>query len=86
MSERQYFVGGFLVLALFQGQCRESTMSYLTQMAGLTLQNFLSAATGILVAIALIRGIARQSAGTIGNFRTDVMRCALYVPPPPTKT
>jgi K+-transporting ATPase ATPase A chain len=54
-------------------------MSYLTQMAGLTVHNFLSAATGIALALALIRGFSRQSAHTIGNFWVDMTRCTLYV-------
>ncbi|MFA6265898.1 MAG: potassium-transporting ATPase subunit KdpA [Pseudolabrys sp.] len=57
----------------------ESTMSYLVQMLGLTPQNFLSAATGIVLAVALIRGFARASAKTVGNFWTDITRCTLYV-------
>ncbi|HWB46163.1 MAG TPA: potassium-transporting ATPase subunit KdpA [Hyphomicrobiaceae bacterium] len=57
----------------------ESTMSYLVQMLGLTVQNFLSAATGIALALALIRGFARASATTIGNFWADITRCVLYV-------
>jgi len=57
----------------------ETTMSYLTQMLGLTVQNFVSAATGIVLAVALIRGFARASANTIGNFWLDVTRCTLYV-------
>ena len=57
----------------------ESTMSYLTQMVGLTLQNFLSAAVGIAVAVALIRGIARKQSKGIGNFWADLVRCNLYV-------
>jgi K+-transporting ATPase ATPase A chain len=57
----------------------ETTMSYLTQMLGLTVQNFVSAATGIVLAVALIRGFARASAQTIGNFWVDVTRCTLYV-------
>src|SRR5437660_2456055 len=57
----------------------ESTMSYLVQMAGLTQQNFLSAATGIVLAVALIRGFARASMRTIGNFWVDVTRCTLYI-------
>ena len=57
----------------------ETTMSYLTQMLGLTVQNFVSAATGIVLAVALIRGFARASVNTIGNFWTDVTRCTLYV-------
>jgi K+-transporting ATPase ATPase A chain len=54
-------------------------MSYLVQMLGLTHQNFLSAATGIVLAIALIRGFARASARTIGNFWVDITRCTLYI-------
>jgi K+-transporting ATPase ATPase A chain len=57
----------------------ETTMSYLTQMLGLTVQNFLSAATGIVLAVALIRGFARASMNTVGNFWVDVTRCTLYV-------
>jgi K+-transporting ATPase ATPase A chain len=57
----------------------ESTMSYLTQMAALTTQNFVSAATGIALAIALIRAFARTSMQTVGNFWVDLTRCALYV-------
>jgi K+-transporting ATPase ATPase A chain len=57
----------------------ETTMSYLVQMAGLTVQNFLSAATGIVLAVALIRGFARASARTVGNFWVDLTRCVLYV-------
>ncbi len=54
-------------------------MSYLTQMLGLAVQNFLSAATGIVVAVALIRGFARHSAKAIGNFWVDLTRSTLYV-------
>src|ERR1700754_314297 len=54
-------------------------MSYLVQMLGLTVHNFLSAATGIALAIALIRGFARRSAKTLGNFWVDMTRCTLYV-------
>jgi K+-transporting ATPase ATPase A chain len=54
-------------------------MSYLTQMAGLAVQNFLSAATGIVVAIALVRGLARHSSKSIGNFWVDLTRCTLYI-------
>jgi K+-transporting ATPase ATPase A chain len=57
----------------------ESTMSYLVQMTGLTVQNFLSAATGIAIAVALIRGFARASGKSIGNFWVDMTRCTLYV-------
>jgi potassium-transporting ATPase potassium-binding subunit len=63
----------------WQGYSGESTMSYLTQMAALAVQNFLSAATGIVVAIALIRGFARHSASSIGNFWVDLVRATLYV-------
>jgi K+-transporting ATPase ATPase A chain len=57
----------------------ETTMSYLTQMAGLAFHNFASAATGIVLAVALIRGLARRSAQTLGNFWVDLTRCILYV-------
>ncbi|WOS64892.1 potassium-transporting ATPase subunit KdpA [Sinorhizobium fredii] len=57
----------------------ESTMSYLVQMAGLTVQNFVSAATGIAIAIALIRGFSRASVKSIGNFWVDMTRATLYV-------
>jgi potassium-transporting ATPase potassium-binding subunit len=57
----------------------ESTMSYLTEMAGLATHNFFSAAVGIVVAVALIRGIKRTSSGTIGNFWVDTTRTLLYI-------
>lgn len=57
----------------------ESTMSYLTQMAGLTVQNFVSAATGIAVAMAVIRAFSRKSVKTLGNFWTDLVRTIFYV-------
>jgi K+-transporting ATPase ATPase A chain len=57
----------------------ESTMGYLVQMAGLTFQNFVSAAVGIALAIALVRGFARASAKTVGNFWVDLTRCTLYI-------
>src|SRR6201988_5151067 len=57
----------------------ESTLSYLSQMLGLTHQNFLSAATGVAIAMALIRGFARSSVRTVGNFWVDVTRTTLYV-------
>ncbi|MDP8985134.1 MAG: potassium-transporting ATPase subunit KdpA [Pseudomonadota bacterium] len=63
----------------WQGYSGESTMSYLTQMAALTVQNFLSAATGIAVAFALIRGFARGSAQGIGSFWVDMTRTTLYL-------
>jgi K+-transporting ATPase ATPase A chain len=62
----------------WQAYAGESTMSYLTQMLGLAVQNFLSAATGIAVAYALIRGFARRSAQGIGNFWVDLTRSTLY--------
>ena len=69
----------FITNTNWQGYTPESTMSYLTQMAGLAVQNFMSAATGIVVAVALIRGLARHSAKAIGNFWTDITRSTLYV-------
>ena len=69
----------FITNTNWQSYTPESTMSYLTQMAGLTVHNFVSAATGIALAIALIRGFARRSARTVGNFWVDMTRCVLYV-------
>ena len=69
----------FVTNTNWQGYSGESTMSYLTQMAGLAVQNFLSAATGIAVAVALFRGLARHSAKTIGNFWVDITRSTLYI-------
>jgi K+-transporting ATPase ATPase A chain len=69
----------FVTNTNWQGYSGESTMSYLTQMAGLAVQNFVSAATGIVVAMALIRGFARHSAKAIGNFWVDMTRSTLYV-------
>jgi potassium-transporting ATPase potassium-binding subunit len=63
----------------WQGYAGEATMSYLTQMLALSVQNFLSAATGMAVAFALIRGFARRSAQGIGNFWVDLTRSTLYV-------
>jgi K+-transporting ATPase ATPase A chain len=63
----------------WQSYVPETTMSYLTQMMGLTMHNFVSAATGIALAVALVRGFARRSAKTIGNFWTDLVRCTLYI-------
>ncbi|GHO95414.1 potassium-transporting ATPase potassium-binding subunit [Reticulibacter mediterranei] len=57
----------------------EQTMSYLTQMAGLAFHNFVSAATGIALAVALVRGLSRRSAQTLGNFWVDLTRCILYI-------
>ena len=69
----------FITNTNWQNYGGESTMSYLVQMLGLTHQNFLSAATGIVLAVALIRGFARASAKTVGNFWVDMTRCTLYV-------
>jgi potassium-transporting ATPase potassium-binding subunit len=69
----------FITNTNWQNYGGESTMSYLVQMAGLTHQNFLSAATGIVLALALIRGFARASARTVGNFWVDITRCTLYI-------
>jgi K+-transporting ATPase ATPase A chain len=69
----------FITNTNWQNYGGESTMSYLVQMLGLTHQNFLSAATGIVLAVALIRGFARSSMQTIGNFWVDITRCTLYV-------
>jgi K+-transporting ATPase ATPase A chain len=69
----------FITNTNWQNYGGESTMSYLVQMLGLTHQNFLSAATGIVLAVALIRGFARASAKTVGNFWVDITRCTLYI-------
>src|SRR5882672_9969365 len=69
----------FITNTNWQNYGGESTMSYLVQMAGLTHQNFLSAATGIVLAVALIRGFSRASARTVGNFWVDITRCTLYI-------
>jgi potassium-transporting ATPase potassium-binding subunit len=69
----------FITNTNWQNYGGESTMSYLVQMLGLTHQNYLSAATGIVLAIALIRGFARHSVRSVGNFWVDVTRCTLYI-------
>ena len=69
----------FITNTNWQNYGGESTLSYLVQMLGLTHQNFLSAATGIVLAVALIRGFARASSKTIGNFWVDITRCTLYI-------
>jgi potassium-transporting ATPase potassium-binding subunit len=69
----------FITNTNWQNYGGESTVSYLVQMLGLTHQNFLSAATGIALAVALIRGFSRSSMRTVGNFWVDVTRCTLYV-------
>ena len=69
----------FITNTNWQNYGGESTLSYLSQMLGLTHQNFLSAGTGIVLAIALIRGFARASVRTVGNFWVDITRCTLYI-------
>ena len=69
----------FVTNTNWQAYSGETTMSYLTQMAGLTVHNFVSAATGIAMALALIRGFVRREAKTIGNFWVDLTRCTLYI-------
>lgn len=69
----------FVTNTNWQSYVPETTMGYLTQMAGLTVHNFVSAATDIALAIALIRGFARRSAQSIGNFWVDLTRCVLYI-------
>ncbi len=69
----------FVTNTNWQSYGGESTMSYFSQMVALTVQNFVSAATGIAIAIALVRGFARKSAKTIGNFWVDLTRATLYV-------
>jgi K+-transporting ATPase ATPase A chain len=69
----------FVTNTNWQGYSGESTMSYFTQMVALAVQNFLSAATGLAVAFALIRGFARRSAQGIGNFWVDLTRSTLYI-------
>jgi potassium-transporting ATPase potassium-binding subunit len=69
----------FITNTNWQNYGGESTMSYLVQMLGLTHQNFLSAATGIVLAVVLIRGFARASVKTVGNFWVDITRCTLYI-------
>ena len=69
----------FVTNTNWQNYGGESTMSYLVQMAGLTVQNFVSAATGIAIGMALIRGFARASGKSIGNFWVDLVRATLYV-------
>src|SRR2546428_5811023 len=68
----------------WQAYTGESTLSYFVQMAGLTVQNFASAAAGLSIAVALTRGFARRSADTIGNFWADLTRATLYILLPPS--
>ncbi|MDZ4763033.1 MAG: potassium-transporting ATPase subunit KdpA [Chloroflexota bacterium] len=69
----------FMTNTNWQSYAGEITVSYLTQMIGLNVQNFVSASTGAAVVLALIRGLARRSASTLGNFWVDLVRCVLYV-------
>ncbi|HEY0423450.1 MAG TPA: potassium-transporting ATPase subunit KdpA, partial [Rhodopila sp.] len=69
----------FVTNTNWQSYVPETTLSYLVQMAGLTVHNFVSAATGIALAIALVRGFTRRSSATVGNFWVDMTRCTLYV-------
>jgi potassium-transporting ATPase potassium-binding subunit len=69
----------FVTNTNWQSYSPDTTMSYLTQMAALAVQNFVSAAAGIAVAVALIRGFARHTTKTIGNFWADVVRCTVYI-------
>lgn len=69
----------FVTNTNWQSYSGEAAASYFTQMVGFAVQNFLSAATGICIAIVLIRGIARRNQATIGNFWVDMVRCTLYI-------
>jgi len=69
----------FITNTNWQSYVPETTMSYLVEMAGLTVHNFVSAATGIALAVALVRGFARRSAKGVGNFWVDMTRCTLYI-------
>ncbi len=69
----------FVTNTNWQSYSGETTMSYLSQMAGLTVQNFLSAATGMAILIAMVRGFVRHSANTIGNFWVDMTRSVIYI-------
>jgi K+-transporting ATPase ATPase A chain len=69
----------FVTNTNWQGYAGETTMGYFVQMTGLTVQNFVSAATGIAVLIALVRGLSRKTTDRLGNFWTDLTRATLYV-------
>jgi potassium-transporting ATPase potassium-binding subunit len=69
----------FMTNTNWQGYAGETTLSYFVQMIGLTVQNFVSAATGIAVLLALVRGLSRKSTDKLGNFWTDLTRSTLYV-------
>ena len=74
----------FVTNTNWQGYAGETTLSYLVQMTGLTVQNFVSAATGIAVFLAVTRGITRKTTDKLGNFWTDLTRSIIYVLLPPT--
>src|SRR5438046_9981411 len=69
----------FITNTNWQGYAGETTMSYLTQMVALTVQNFVSAATGMAIMVALFRGLARRTTTNIGNFWVDITRATLYI-------
>src|SRR5262249_49386322 len=69
----------FITNTNWQGYGGETTMSYLTQMLGLTVQNFVSAASGMAILVVLIRGIVRRQATKIGNFWVDLTRSTVYI-------
>src|SRR5215471_10910974 len=69
----------FVTNTNWQSYVPETTMGYLVQMAGLTVHNFVSAATGVALALALIRGFSRHTSSAVGNFWVDMTRCTLYV-------
>src|SRR5665811_1154011 len=69
----------FITNTNWQSYSGETTLSYFSQMLGLTFQNFVSAAVGMAVLVALIRGLARHSASTLGNFWVDLVRSTLYI-------
>ena len=69
----------FLTNTNWQFYSGESTMSYLSQMAGLAWHNFVSAAAGIAIAVAVVRGLVRTTVKTLGNFWVDLTRCSLYI-------
>ncbi|HSZ11784.1 MAG TPA: potassium-transporting ATPase subunit KdpA, partial [Rhizomicrobium sp.] len=69
----------FVTNTNWQSYVPETTYGYFVQMAGLTVHNFVSAATGIALAVALVRGFARRSAKALGNFWVDMTRCVLYI-------
>src|SRR5262245_51334208 len=81
VPDRQAFetAASFTTNTNWQSYSGESTMSYLSQMTQLAFHNFASAAVGMAVAVAFVRGVARRSAGRLGNFWVDLVRCTLYV-------